>query len=187
MVRSRVCSHPSGPYVRGTIGFGSELLDIGALACALVAGSSHDGRALGGVMPLGLVRSMYEAFMDVVESATDPSRSGETHYGLDTDVILTDDRRRADAYIRALDRLPSWTVFRTKSGYIGRGPPLLREGDKVCAFLGGKTPFIVRKAATPWLALYNRFHLVGECYVRGLMSREVMRMSLWRWKTIALL
>jgi hypothetical protein len=46
--------------------------------------------------------------------------------------------------------------FITKSGYMGRGPRYLAEGDLICVFFGGKVPFIVRPVET-------KYFLIGEC------------------------
>ena len=84
-----------------------------------------------------------------------------------------------DAYLGILGRLPTWIVFRTASGYIGRGPPLVKKGDKICVFKGARTPFIIGKADMPRLAPSTFYSPVGECYVEGLMVREATRMSSW--------
>jgi hypothetical protein len=97
--------------------------------------------------------------------------------------------KHAEAYIRALDRVSNWTVFRTVKGYIGRGPPFLKPGDQVCAFMGGRTPFVIRKVFFGPLLGFGLFpdhELVGECYVEGLMRKEVTHSSPWRWRPITL-
>ena len=82
-----------------------------------------------------------------------------------------------ESYIQSLDKLTNWSVFRTKSGYMGRGPRLTQRGDHVC-LEGSKTPFIIRKTKVPFVR-----QLVGECYVQDLMHKEALYASVpfWRW------
>lgn len=96
-------------------------------------------------------------------------------------------RENALAFIRILDRFSRWTVFETTGGYLGRGPPGTQQGDHVCVFLGGKTPFLVRKVSSSALGLFPICRLVGDCYVLGLMRNEVTTFSAWRWTLITLI
>jgi hypothetical protein len=70
--------------------------------------------------------------------------------------------------------------FKTSQRYIGRGPPLLQKGDHVCVFLGGNTPFVIRKASSVLFGIGHTYSLVGECYVEGLMRKEALYMNSWR-------
>ena len=56
----------------------------------------------------------------------------------------------------------------TKRGYFGVGRKETRVGDKICVLFGGKTPFVIREVG-------GCHELVGECYVQGIMSEEVVR------------
>ena len=58
--------------------------------------------------------------------------------------------------------------FTTVSGYMGLGPPGMRTGDKICIFLGVEVPWVVRRDG-------EKYTLVGECYVHGIMDGEVIR------------
>ncbi|KAL2070378.1 hypothetical protein VTL71DRAFT_13404 [Oculimacula yallundae] len=60
------------------------------------------------------------------------------------------------------------TVFISRQGYLGLGPPKIELGDKICVFLGFATPFIVRPREE------GGYFLVGECHVYGLMDGEVL-------------
>lgn len=93
-----------------------------------------------------------------------------------------------EAYLQSLEKFTNWCVFRTRSGYIGRGPPLMQPGDQVCVLRGSSTPFTVRKTTTPLLSLFGRWQLVGECYVQGLMHKEALyaKVSPWRWGPVTL-
>jgi hypothetical protein len=53
----------------------------------------------------------------------------------------------------------------TAKGYIGLGPPEVQDGHLVTVLLGGQVPFILSKQQ-------EKFRLVGECYVHGLMDGE---------------
>lgn len=58
---------------------------------------------------------------------------------------------------------------RTRSGYYVLGPAALEVGDVVCVLFGCKVPFCLRPIG-------ERYLLVGECYVHGLMNGEAMDM-----------
>ncbi|KAF5662413.1 ankyrin het domain-containing protein [Fusarium circinatum] len=58
---------------------------------------------------------------------------------------------------------------RSKKGYYVLGPSALQVGDIICVLFGCKVPFCLRRVG-------ERYLLVGECYVHGLMKGEVMRM-----------
>ena len=58
---------------------------------------------------------------------------------------------------------------RTEKGYYVLGPKVTQPGDIVCVLFGGKLPFCLRP-------LGDRYLLVGECYVHGLMNGEAMEM-----------
>ncbi|KAK6069997.1 heterokaryon incompatibility protein [Seiridium cupressi] len=62
--------------------------------------------------------------------------------------------------------------FTTREGFVGIGPDSMKEGDEVVILFGAKAPFLVRGVGSRW-------HLVGECYISGLMSGE----GVVRWKT----
>ncbi|OTB05566.1 hypothetical protein M426DRAFT_319828 [Hypoxylon sp. CI-4A] len=59
---------------------------------------------------------------------------------------------------------------RTRKGYYVLGPAVMEEGDIVCVLFGGKMPFCLRPVGE------QRYLLVGECYVHGLMEGEAMDM-----------
>ncbi len=60
-------------------------------------------------------------------------------------------------------------LARTTRGYYVLGPAALETGDTVCVLFGAKVPFCLRPVD-------ERFLLVGECYVHGLMKGEAMDM-----------
>ncbi|KAM0145510.1 hypothetical protein ACHAPG_011586, partial [Botrytis cinerea] len=47
--------------------------------------------------------------------------------------------------------------FITESGYIGLGPPCMKDGDSVCILFGGTTPYIVRPTPTT-----DEYFFLGE-------------------------
>ena len=58
-------------------------------------------------------------------------------------------------------------VFATKQGKIGLGPTVLRDGDLCCVLFGAQVPFILRSTG-------DKYKLVGEAYVHGVMKGEAM-------------
>ena len=71
-------------------------------------------------------------------------------------------------------------LFSTLSGHIGIGDGTLESGDLVCVFLGGLTPFIIRPVD-------QKYKLVGECYVHGIMHGEALEEGLKRRQLITLI
>ena len=65
----------------------------------------------------------------------------------------------------------SWglSVILTKEGRIGLAPGHIAEvGDACCIFLGAQTPFVLAQMDN------NRYRLVGECYIQGVMDGELL-------------
>ncbi|OCK78373.1 HET-domain-containing protein [Lepidopterella palustris CBS 459.81] len=58
--------------------------------------------------------------------------------------------------------------FITRSGRLAVGPYDSKEGDLVSVLYGARVPFVLRKADE------ETHHLVGECYVHGIMQGEAM-------------
>ncbi|KUI69259.1 Heterokaryon incompatibility protein 6, OR allele [Cytospora mali] len=56
----------------------------------------------------------------------------------------------------------------TSKGYFGLFPGHICEGDIVCIFRGCHVPFVLRPVKD------DKFRLVGECYVHGIMHGEAM-------------
>jgi hypothetical protein len=74
----------------------------------------------------------------------------------------------ARVYMAGYDT-PGRRNFVSSKGYLGVGPHRLEEGDLICVFFGAEVPFILRKLSS------GGYHLVGECYVHGIMDGEVLR------------
>lgn len=84
----------------------------------------------------------------------------------------------------------------THGGQLTLAPPESREGDVVCVIRGLQTPFIVRPVGQKTIEEINtnsasaevpkerqsclggEYHLVGECYVHGIMDGEAMTTEL---------
>jgi len=56
-------------------------------------------------------------------------------------------------------------LFKTTKGYIGIGPRSLQKSDAVALFKGGMVPLVIRSLGDKW-------ELVGDCYVHGIMHGE---------------
>lgn len=61
--------------------------------------------------------------------------------------------------------------FIAENGYYGLGPHNMQPQDKIAVLFGARVPFILRPFG-------NRWKLVGECYVNGIMHGEAIDM--WR-------
>nr|XP_036580247.1 het domain-containing protein [Colletotrichum truncatum]KAF6788079.1 het domain-containing protein [Colletotrichum truncatum] len=83
---------------------------------------------------------------------------------------LRDLAKAGDAakWARAANGASRNRVFaKTKDGYYVLGPKTMEPGDIVCVLLGGKMPFCLR----PW---GNKYLLLGECYVHGIMNGQAV-------------
>jgi hypothetical protein len=58
-------------------------------------------------------------------------------------------------------------VFSTKTGRLGLGPSVLKEGDICCVLFGAPVPFILRR-------VNSSFKIVGEAYIHGIMKGEAV-------------
>ncbi|CAK7211580.1 hypothetical protein SCUCBS95973_001163 [Sporothrix curviconia] len=70
---------------------------------------------------------------------------------------------------------------RTAAGRLGQLPLEVRLGDKVAVVIGGETPFIVRpidkpegEAGASWQPDEERYQLIGEAYISGIMQGETL-------------
>jgi hypothetical protein len=61
--------------------------------------------------------------------------------------------------------LTGWKFVVTKRGFAGVVPSLSQVGDVVAIMKGGCVPFVLRESGEKW-------RLVGECYVHGIMKGE---------------
>ncbi|PVH91329.1 HET-domain-containing protein [Periconia macrospinosa] len=60
-------------------------------------------------------------------------------------------------------------LITTRTGYLGLAPNNVRSGDIVAILLGCNFPMILRPCTK------DLYHVVGECYVHGLMDGEILR------------
>ena len=71
--------------------------------------------------------------------------------------------------------------FTTKEGYIGLAPEAVQMGDQVCIILGCQSPLLLRREEK------DRYLVIGECYIHGLMNGEALLGSLsleWQYASI---
>jgi hypothetical protein len=74
------------------------------------------------------------------------------------------------------------TFFVTKKGYFGMGPMIAKEGDAVVLLYGGRSLYLLRKAVVPGGVAgldqgQERYKLVGEAFVQGLMRGEGLKLG----------
>jgi hypothetical protein len=61
--------------------------------------------------------------------------------------------------------------FISSRGYMGWLPSAAQENDIVCVFYGCRIPFAIR------IAGQNRYQLLGDCYMHGLMDGEAINID----------
>lgn len=62
--------------------------------------------------------------------------------------------------------------FTTQRGYMGFGPPDMRQGDLVAVLLGSRMPFVLREAPASEGYDESYYAVVGYCYLHGVMNGE---------------
>ncbi|CAG9984022.1 unnamed protein product [Clonostachys byssicola] len=75
-----------------------------------------------------------------------------------------------DWLVRAIHYLHSRRPFLTSTGFVGLGPSHMEEGDEVCIFYGGKTPYMIRPEKDG-----EGYSLVGETFLYGVMHGEALK------------
>ncbi|MCJ1394394.1 hypothetical protein MMC18_007272 [Xylographa bjoerkii] len=68
-------------------------------------------------------------------------------------------------------------LFSTNKNQIGIGPSTISSGDLICVLNGGEKPFVLRRCKPDTHSddsLVNRYQLVGEAYVYGIMDGEAV-------------
>jgi len=70
------------------------------------------------------------------------------------------------AYAQRLQYVGNRNLMRTCGGYLGLGPKSASIGDQIVLLKGGRVPYVLRNAGS------NKFEVVGECYVHGVMQGE---------------
>jgi hypothetical protein len=108
-----------------------------------------------------------ERFADLLQILTNERRV-PTHIRRISTSASNLERERARFFAQMLDTCRNRRIFVTKTGYIGVGPKLTLAGDRAVVLYGGRTPFIFRPHR-------DKYRLVGECYVQGVMQGEAMR------------
>jgi hypothetical protein len=68
----------------------------------------------------------------------------------------------------ALLSLDRRVLMTTRTGYLGLAPEAVHQGDVVAILLGCKCPIVLRPYSDKF------FHVIGECYVHGLMDGEIL-------------
>ncbi|KAE8389578.1 heterokaryon incompatibility protein-domain-containing protein [Aspergillus alliaceus] len=71
---------------------------------------------------------------------------------------------------RAANHINGERFFITMKGYIGTGSPLVEPGDQICIIPTVQTPLVIRRIPDR----PGMFHVIGACYVHGMMYGEVL-------------
>ncbi|UKZ64355.1 uncharacterized protein TrAtP1_005571 [Trichoderma atroviride] len=115
--------------------------------------------------------SFYERANSMSSSPSSPSSSRKpipVHAAIH-DLSLTGDPFKWSHEAVLVTRYRRFAV--TRRGYFVLGPDALQTGDVVVVLRGGKVPFLLRKVSVGGDG-EERWVLVGECYVHGLMDGE---------------
>ncbi len=89
--------------------------------------------------------------------------------------------KAAMPYEDAFRKLLHARFFCTREGFMGLGPLSLEAGDSIWLIPGSEVLFVLRENPVT-----NRFELIGDCYVHGLMHGEAVDGALPKMETIEL-
>lgn len=78
------------------------------------------------------------------------------------------DRACQDFYRRMENVAVGRRLIVSDHGYMGIAPENSKQGDTICILFGGRAPFILRETTE------GGHHLIGECYVHGIMDGEAL-------------
>ena len=94
-----------------------------------------------------------------------------TMSGKDRTIEITSPlKEQLDNYMVAISKILSErNMFITKLRMLGIGPKGMQPGDVIMVPEGSQTPFVYRHAGEPD-GYVRKAHLIGECYVHGLMD-----------------
>jgi hypothetical protein len=124
-------------------------------ACAEMGASS----ALAYLRTKPLMLTQYRAVMKHLETVPKDAELEET-----AEFSSTYERELRLQFLRC--------PFITVNGYVGMAPPYVREGDHICIFPKGRTPYILRPQSGS-----GTFQLVGSAYVYGVMQGEFFKVD----------
>lgn len=136
-----------------------------ALGRTLICNMTMDGQ-----LPGSEHDESFEAFYECLRTlCSDPNSPKFEGWDAHDDAWVDRQCRYADLYSQSLGHWNGGRAFCTTTKQrMGMVPRAAKEGDSICVFLGAKTPFVLRPAGN------GKYRLVGECYVHGLMSGEIM-------------
>ncbi|KAI8627852.1 heterokaryon incompatibility protein-domain-containing protein [Xylariaceae sp. FL1651] len=69
---------------------------------------------------------------------------------------------------RVITQVNCRSILVLEGGFVGLGPRDTRTGDWICVILGCELPLVVRPAPE------DRFTVVGQCYIHGIMQGEAL-------------
>jgi hypothetical protein len=87
-----------------------------------------------------------------------------------------------EEYFLALSCVSNQKLCRTRGGYVGLVPTSAEVGDHVCVLSGGIVPFVLRDSAER----LRMFHMVGGCYIHGIMKGEAFKFPHWQERSLEL-
>jgi hypothetical protein len=148
----------------------------GGLWRTLIANVAHPSKQLAPLCYAKYLESFREVYIDDVRHQDLDWR--EAHARVANDKALCDDvKDEAQQYLFAfLDASIGRRFCVTDSGELGLVPAGVAKRDRVCVFLGAKTPFIIREVPDGDSG-QGKFVLVGDCYIDGLMQGEGLMMG----------
>ncbi len=150
----------------------SWLNELRCLVCSSHRYKHHDrdvvwrtliANSARGVSPAGdEYREAFEAWLTMDQYIATHGNSSRP------DKMVADQAR---AFTTNMNHMRGRVALWTQNGLLGLGPPTVQSGDLICIIMGARTPFLLR-ATVAHRGSKPTYHLVGECYVHGLMDGE---------------
>lgn len=103
---------------------------------------------------------------ELVPVARTPSPAGESKYPPFA-------RKYAQLVQATMEGRRFFFLDTPQNTYLGIGPIKMKKDDIVAIFDGARTPFVIRRKKEP-----DRFRLIGDCYIHGLMKGEALELGL---------
>jgi hypothetical protein len=127
-------------------------------------------KALIRVAHLDLSKDIQAAYEWIVTPAKERQKLGtlvDYRAGPDGEIDILETGFFQDAILSSAAAVHGRKYFVSANSLIGLVPEASQEGDKICFFMGGKTPFVIRPVG-------EHYQLIGAFYVHGVIYGEAM-------------
>jgi hypothetical protein len=120
-----------------------------------------------GIINRDQMSASFNVYMDLLRRSPDTEEGITAEYYQERVALQSQ-------YDAAMGKTSRGHVFcRTKNGYMGMVPTASLQGDIVFAFMGARTPFVIRRKPD------GCYQLIGECYIHCMMNGEILELPIF--------